>query len=272
MGTNGEYLNIQIKDNPCIIRDLENNKILAYLKAATWVLIPKNLPTANVPLRIALKFIVRRLNRLPVSSHVHYFKKEFPSLYEKLNRHYLSQKIDNTLIALEVDGKLIAKEEESLMKIFEKIRLTAQPILNPHISLSYLPLSLPLSLLEKELSLVANKNWAFNIINIQILPGLTTPKDYISFELESPKSFQTVVEKIYADTSCNNIPFPNGYKSHISLFSIDKNALTEEKLKELNQHFYAYNIKISPIIRPTHVAVFNKSKNIEIRKKVKNTK
>lgn len=262
---------LEIKKNPGVIRDLKTNKAIAYEKCNRWFLIIKNIPQENTTLRISLKLLLSELNTLSSNVQIDYFNEFFPSIYNTIEFFYKNKKIKNSLMAFELDKELIEIEQNSIIKLFKKFNVIPAKIKNPHISISYLSNDVKIDALDKELTEIANKNWHFKIKNITILPGLTTDKDYISFELLSSKNFQKVINSIYTHTNCAQVHFPGGFKVHISLLTIDKNIFTKEQIGEMNEMLKSHKIKISPIICPSFVSIFNKNKKIELRKKLRNS-
>jgi hypothetical protein len=270
---NVSFYNIQYRPDLGIIRDIDTNKILAYYSKNIWKVKLENFPDGNVPLKESILEIIKGINELSLTSVdliSHFFIQEFPIVFERTKKEYSLKKLENTLIAMEVNNQDIESEQDSLLNILSDLNIVFYKLLNPHISLSYLNSSIPISILEEEIINTSKKQWHFIIKAIKILPGLTTPRDYISFELTTPDDFTNFIDRIHHRAGCEKMKFPGGFKAHISLLSIDKGALSEEIIANINHKIYSYTMKISPIIKPRYVTLFNKDKLTEIKKKFKN--
>jgi hypothetical protein len=269
------FYNIQYRPELGIIRDTNSNKILAYCSKKTWKVKLENFPEGDVPLRESILEITKGINEIanePLDVISSFFIKEFPIIFNRTKNEYNLKKLENTLIAMEVDNDDIESEQNNLLKLLQDINILFYKLKNPHISLSYLNSAIPISILEEEIIKTSNKHWHFIIKKVKILPGLTTPRDYISFELTTPDDFTGFIDNIHKRAGCEKMNFPGGFSAHISLLSIDKGSLNQAIIDEINQKIYSYSIKISPVIKPRYVTLFNKDKATEIKKKFKNVK
>jgi hypothetical protein len=274
------FKNLQFRSDTGIIRDTETNKILAYCSKKNcgkkeWIVKLENFPDGNFPLKESILEITKTINGLSeITPDIVFnlFNVDFPKIFESIKSKYSLQKIEKTLLAIEVDNDDIESEQDHLLKLLSDIKIHFYKVSQPHISLSYLHSAVPLWILEEEIIKTTKKHWKFKIKSIKILPGLTTPRDYISFELTTPDDFMGFIDRIHSHAGCEKVSFPGGFKAHISLLSIDKGSLTDEIVNQINQKFLSYNVRISPTIRPTYVTLFNQNKSTEIKKKFKNIK
>lgn len=269
------FHNIQYRPELGIIRDTDTNKILAYHSKTLWKVKIENFPEGNIPLRESILETAKGINELtdqsPQSIYL-FFSTEFPKIFDRTKQSYNSKKLEKTLIAMEVDNKAIEIEQNNILKLLEDVKINFYKVDFPHISLSYLTSAIPISILEEEIIKTSKKQWHFIIKSIKILSGLTTSRDYISLELTTPDDFTSFIDRIHHHAGCEKLTFPGGFKAHISILSIDKGSLSPEIVDKINQKIYSYSIKISPIIRPKYVTLFNQDRSAEIKKKFKNVK
>lgn len=194
-------------------------------------------------------------------------KREFSEIkQQKIEEDEL---LKDAAIALDLNPKDLTKLQNKLMQIFSDLELEAQKINNPHVSTAYLMGYNRYSELAETLKTLANFSYEFKVSGFEILKGATTNRDYFVLKLNPPQNFFKALEQI--EKNKETIKFPGGFKTHISLFSFEKNSLTPEKEKSLQELLKNKRLKINHqiSIKPQSVSLFNNSRLLELRQRLK---
>jgi hypothetical protein len=196
----------------------------------------------------------------------------------KINKKFSQiklQKIDddelikNAAITLDLNQEEIQKIQNKLDLFLKNFKLNIKKINNPHVSTAYLQGYNSFAELADTIKTISNYSYEFEVIGVEILSGATTDKDYLVLKLNAPISFYKALQLI--ENKSETKTFIGGFKIHLSLFEIEKGLSQEQKdyIKEkiLNDHLLFHN-KI--FINPHAISVFNESKLLELRQKLKN--
>lgn len=190
----------------------------------------------------------------------------------KANREKLSNKalaLKDAAIALDLNPADLSPIQNKLLKIFKKNNIKYSRIKNPHVSTAYLLGYNKFADLAELIDTISNYTYEFKVIGLEVLPGATTNNDYLVLQLQAPNNFYKALNHIEEES--DTLKFPGGFKTHISLYSIPKNSLTEQAIKDLHDlitdNDFTLNHQI--IIKPQSISVFNNSRLLELRQKLR---
>lgn len=177
--------------------------------------------------------------------------------------------IKDAAIALDIHPEDLKLVQNRLAKIFKEHHIDYERIKHLHVSTSYLMGYNRFKDLAELIDTLSNYTYEFKISSLEVLKGATTKKDYVVLKLTAPVNFYKALTLI--EDESETIKFPGGFKPHISLYSVPQGQLTPEIVNELtaaiNAGDYSLNHQIS--IKPQSVSVFNNSRLLELRQKLR---
>lgn len=187
---------------------------------------------------------------------------------QKMNKDGL---IKDAAIALDLSPESLLPIQNKISKFFKNKNINYERIKNPHVSTAYLLGYNRYSDLAGLVKTIANYNFEFKVIGLELLSGTTTNKDYLVLKVEAPQSFYKALDHIEQES--DTLKFPGGFKTHISLYSMPKGELTAEALNELRKIVEEKNFTLNHQItlKPEAVSVFNNSRLLELRQKLRQT-
>jgi hypothetical protein len=185
------------------------------------------------------------------------------------NKLLKNPEVKDAAIALDLNPEDLNPIQIKMSKIFRKNKIKYSRIKNLHVSTAYLLGHNKLADLAELIDTISNYNYEFKVTGIEVLSGATTDKDYIVLKLSAPDNFYKALHKIEEES--NVLKFPGGFKTHISLYSVLKNSLTPEVLKQLKNLFEKeiFTLNHSVTIKPQSVSLFNNSKLLELRQQLR---
>ena len=179
--------------------------------------------------------------------------------------------LKDAAIALDLSPDCLNPIQSKISKFFKSHNIHYERIKNPHVSTAYLLGYNRYSDLAELVKTIANYNFDFKVIGLELLAGTTTNKDYLVLKVEAPESFYKALH--YIEQESDTMKFPGGFKTHISLYSVHKGSINSSILIELKamieEQKFTLNHQIT--LKPEAVSVFNNSRLLELRQKLKNT-
>lgn len=243
----------------------KSNKIVAFKKEICWRIVQSNL--SEIGDLIEKEFLVGSIEKInnplcPIQSLI----SDEPEFVK--DNECFSKELEGTLIAFGINNKKLSSLQEKIFekvsKIIDKNKIIKEA--NPHISVSFLTGSNSLVLLQKELDKICKKIPKFSVSKVSLFWGKRTDYDYICLQLQTPEYIKELTNQIYQETNTAPPEFENGYISHISLFKIGKEDLTEDLRSKLSETINSIFLPKVKKVTPDSAMLFNKSAKVEIRK------
>ena len=103
--------------------------------------------------------------------------------------------------------------------------------LNHHISIGYLVGEIETETLKVAAAEIAKKKLCLRITGIEVLPGITTSRDYVALRISGNEELENSVNLISKISGCRQ--FEDGFKTHLSILSFEKGMLNENELGAL---------------------------------------
>lgn len=177
--------------------------------------------------------------------------------------------LTNAAIALDLNPRDLTSLQNKISAALKQNNIKCFKIKNPHVSTAYLLGTHKYSDLSQTLKMLSKFSYEFKVTGVEILSGATTKNDYLVLKLSAPESFYKALN--FIEKHSETIKFPGGFQTHISLFSIPQNQLTEEIKEKIKQVIASKNIKIDHEIkiRPHSVSLFNNSRLLELRQRLR---
>lgn len=180
-----------------------------------------------------------------------------------------TEQLKDAAIALDLNPENLKPIHMKISKFLKDKKINYEKINNPHVSTAYLLGHNKFSDLANLVKTISHYDFEFKVTGIDVLSGCTTNKDYLVLKVEAPESFYKALQAIEEESDI--MKFPGGFKTHISLYSIEKGMLKQEDVVELKNKIekqqFTLNHQIS--LKPNAVSVFNNSKLLELRQKIK---
>ena len=177
--------------------------------------------------------------------------------------------LKDAAIVLDLEEESLFNIKKEIANILLKYKVSFDEIKKLHVSTAYLVGFNKYSIVNDLIKKISHFSFDFKVTGVEFLEGATTDKDYLVLKLDAPDSFYKALHEI--EKEANVLKFPGGFKTHISLFSIPKKYISKE-LKEkiieiIKNNSFTLNHEIS--VKPESVCVFNNSKLLELRKKIR---
>lgn len=177
--------------------------------------------------------------------------------------------VKDAAIALDVNPEDLKVVQNKISKIFKEKNIDYERIKHLHVSTSYLMGYNRFKDLSELIDTLSNYTYEFKISSLEVLAGATTKKDYVVLKLTAPENFYKALSMIEEES--DTLKFPGGFKPHISLYSVPQGQLTPEVIEQLSAAVIAgdYALKHQLSIKPQSVSVFNNSRLLELRQKLR---
>jgi hypothetical protein len=159
------------------------------------------------------------------------------------------------MVAFSIDFSRVKKLSQEVAKILDDNNVTYEIPKDYHITIVQIPSACAKDEIVRTIHSIPT-DISFTPKVVSVLPGLTTPYDYITVEYKKNDEFA----KIFKDLSLEYevIHFAGGTKPHITLFRVPKGQLHDDVINIIK------NTKFKiPYIEPKSVELFNKNFKVE---------
>lgn len=135
--------------------------------------------------------------------------------------------IEDPYIAVEVPDQCLESLREKARQVLQSYGLSAElPERSAHVSLGYATGCETESRLTDLALRLAQSRMELRAKGMEILPGLTTPYDYVVLLLEEDEAFRRAREQIDAELPTRQMP--GGFRAHVTLLRIPKASVGYE--------------------------------------------
>jgi hypothetical protein len=142
------------------------------------------------------------------------------------------QNVTNACLLIEVDTVGLEDIKGLIAKMLQDIGIKATLLpQDPHISVGYTIGNMSLEFLKSVASEIAEKSFDLRAAEIELLRGHTSTRDYVALSIAPSADLEYIVGLV-SETAITRT-FEDGFKTHLSLFSIDKTEATELELDTL---------------------------------------
>jgi len=177
--------------------------------------------------------------------------------------------LKDAAIVLDLDEESLVNIKKEIAHILLKYKVVFEELKKLHVSTAYLVGFNKFSIVSDLVKKISHFSFDFKVTGVEFLEGSTTDKDYLVLKLDAPDNFYKALHEI--EKEADVLKFPGGLKTHISLFSIPKKYISKELkdkiIEMIKANSFTLNHEIA--IKPESVCVFNNSKLLELRKKIK---
>ena len=247
----------------------ERGEVVAYFSEGEWVPLQENFcSTYCKDLQFAiLTTIASYKGGLDISPLLRDLQKRFTEI--KKNKVKTKSILKDVSIALDVSNEEVLAIQSKIGRILSNQKMKYQKIKNPHVSTAYLIGEYDYEYLVTTLKLLSNLEFKFKASKIEVLEGATTKRDYVVLLLEPDESFLKAIKIIEQESDI--IKFAEGFKTHISLFSVETKSLSHEKIISMNDVLMGKDIELTHVmnIKPKAISLFNKDRLLELRQKLR---
>lgn len=244
------------------------NEVVAYEDSGDWIPVQENFcSTYSRELQNVLMATISNFRFNNTEDLLLKLQQNFSEVKKKHLKH--NHCLSNVSISLDIDKENIIYLQNRLGPTLSKLKIKYQKIKNPHVSTAYLVGEYDYKYLVDTIKVLSNFQFKFKAVGLEILPGGTTNKDYIVLNLEPDESFLKALNFIEKESDI--IKFSGGFKTHISLFCVEKGLVKEDSLSNLKKIIEDKNLSLlhTMNIKPQSISLFNGDRLLELRQKIR---
>lgn len=244
------------------------NEVVAYEDEGQWIPVQENFcETYSRDLQKVLVITISNFKEVDAEDLIMLLQKRFAEV--KKIRLQKNDILSNVSISLDVDKENILYLQHRLGPILSKQGIKFNKIKNPHVSTAYLVGEYDYPYLVETMKMLSNFQFNFKAVGIEILHGVTTNKDYVVLRLNPDDNFLKALN--YIEKESDIVKFTGGFKTHLSLFSVNKGIITEETIVKVEESLEENNLSLlhTMSIKPQSISLFNGDRLLELRQKIR---
>ena len=167
-----------------------------------------------------------------------------------------AKKMDNTMIGFGISKRDFKRLSSYIKSWLIRYKIDYDEIKAPHFTIAQITGTYEKDELIREIHSI-DSDITFKPKSLKIFRGKNIPKDFIVLEYKPNDEFVKLFKDIQ---SKYEVRYFGSIKPHISLFTIEPNAMTDELFKDLE-----YSLPKIPVVKPINKELFNKKFEVEYK-------